>query len=47
VWRKPWPLRPAATYAQVAAAARALTHRLSDEERRAVFETTAARVCGL
>jgi L-fuconolactonase len=43
-----WPVcRLAATYGEVVAAARALTHRLSDEERRAVFETTAGRVYGL
>ncbi|MGI5404356.1 amidohydrolase family protein [Streptomyces sp. CA-135486] len=43
-----WPVcRLAASYAEVLAAARALTHRLSDEERRAVFETTASRVYGL
>ncbi|MFK4226714.1 amidohydrolase family protein [Streptomyces sp. NPDC019890] len=43
-----WPVcRLAASYAEVLAAARALTHRLSDEERHAVFETTASRVYGL
>ncbi|MGW3626758.1 amidohydrolase family protein [Streptomyces sp. NPDC000880] len=43
-----WPVcRLAASYADVVAAARALTHRLADDERRAVFETTASRVYGL
>lgn len=43
-----WPVcRLAASYAEVVAAARALTHRLADDERRAVFETTASRVYGL
>ncbi|MEU4492298.1 amidohydrolase family protein [Streptomyces sp. NPDC023998] len=43
-----WPVcLLAASYAEVLVAARALTHRLSDEERRAVFETTASRVYGL
>lgn len=43
-----WPVcRLAATYGEVVAAARALTHRLGEEERRAVFETTASRVYGL
>ncbi|MEV6396088.1 amidohydrolase family protein [Streptomyces sp. NPDC051907] len=43
-----WPVcRLAASYGEVVAAARALTHRLDDDERRAVFETTAARVYGL
>lgn len=43
-----WPVsRLAAGYAEVVAAARALTHRLADDERRAVFETTASRVYGL
>lgn len=43
-----WPVcRLAASYAEVLAAARALTRRLSDEERRAVFERTASRVYGL
>jgi predicted TIM-barrel fold metal-dependent hydrolase len=31
----------------VVAAARALTHRLAEDERRAVFETNAGRVYGL
>jgi L-fuconolactonase len=43
-----WPVcRLAASYAEVVAAARALTHRLAEDERRAVFETTAGRVYGL
>jgi L-fuconolactonase len=43
-----WPVcRLAATYGEVVATARALTHRLGDEERRAVLETTASRVYGL
>ncbi|MCX4820838.1 amidohydrolase family protein [Streptomyces sp. NBC_01142] len=43
-----WPVcRLAAGYAEVVAAARALTHRLADGERRAVFETTASRVYAL
>jgi L-fuconolactonase len=43
-----WPVcRLAASYAEVVAAARALTHGLADDERRAVFETTASRVYGL
>lgn len=43
-----WPVcRLAATYGEVVATARALTHRLSDDERRAVFATTASRVYAL
>ncbi|WP_406398129.1 amidohydrolase family protein [Streptomyces sp. NBC_00879] len=43
-----WPVcRLAASYAEVVAAARALTHRLSEGERTAVFEGTARRVYGL
>ncbi|MEU3917643.1 amidohydrolase family protein [Streptomyces sp. NPDC029004] len=43
-----WPVcLLAASYAEVVAAARALTHRLSEGERTAVFEATARRVYGL
>jgi L-fuconolactonase len=43
-----WPVcRLAASYAEVVAAARALTQRLSEGERTAVFEGTARRVYGL
>ncbi|HET6356235.1 amidohydrolase family protein [Streptomyces sp.] len=43
-----WPVcLLAASYAEVVAAARALTHRLSESERTAVFEGTARRVYGL
>ena len=43
-----WPVcRLAASYAEVVSAARALTHRLSEGERTAVFEGTARRVYGL
>ncbi len=43
-----WPVcRLAATYAEVVGAARTLTAHLSEDERTAVFETTAGRVYGL
>lgn len=43
-----WPVcRLAAGYGEVVAAARALTRRLGDGERGAVFGTTASRVYGL
>ncbi|MET7620073.1 amidohydrolase family protein [Streptomyces sp. NPDC005408] len=43
-----WPVcLLAASHAEVVAAARALTHQLTDAERTAVFETTASRVYGL
>ncbi|WP_328862459.1 amidohydrolase family protein [Streptomyces sp. NBC_00306] len=43
-----WPVcRLAARYAEVVEAARTLTRGLSEDERSAVFETTACRVYGL
>ncbi|MDN3294872.1 amidohydrolase family protein [Streptomyces ficellus] len=43
-----WPVcRLAAEYGEVVATARALTHRLSGDERQEVFAGTAARVYGL
>ncbi|MEV6781096.1 amidohydrolase family protein [Streptomyces sp. NPDC051098] len=43
-----WPVcRLAASYADVVEAARSLTEGLSEDERSAVFETTACRVYGL
>lgn len=43
-----WPVcRLAASYADVVDAARTLTEGLTDDERQAVFATTAERVYGL